>query len=120
MGVLDDYESAHDAFRTGAIESCDNVALRRYLYGLSNQNNTNTGTQHRDIIRGLTINHILLARHIDMLEKRGARTQKLVIWLTVAAVFGTVVQTALAIRTDMRTAVQPIAAMSSASTLPRK
>ena len=102
MGILEDYEAAHEAFRTGAIETCDNAALRRHLSGLANQNNTNTGTQHRDIIRGLTINQMLLERHIDTLDKLGAKTQRLIIWLTVAAVVGTVVQTLIAVSAEAR------------------
>ena len=97
MGALEDYEAANESFRTGAIYSCNDAMLRRHLSGLANQNNTNTGTQHRDIIRGLTINAILQERHIDTLETRSAKTQTLITWLTIAAVVGTSVQTIVAI-----------------------
>jgi hypothetical protein len=69
MSILEKYEAADKAFRTDSILDEDNTTLLRHLSGLSNQNNTNTGTQHRDLIRGITINHVLLQRHIDTLQK---------------------------------------------------
>lgn len=92
MSIIENYESAHEAFRTQSILSDSNEKLIEYLHGLSNQNNINTGTQHRDIIRGLTINHILLQRHIDGLNKQNSKTQKLVIVLTIAALVSSIVQ----------------------------
>ena len=92
MGILDNYEAADRAFLTGAILSQESEELLAHLHGLSNQTNINTGTQHRDIIRGITINHILLQRHIDVLQqnitalnKQNEKTQRLVIALAVAA-----------------------------------
>ena len=69
VDALDKYEEAHSAFRTGSVLTDSNERLLLYLSGLSNQNNINPGTQHRDIIRGLTINNILLQRHIDKLQE---------------------------------------------------
>ena len=100
MGILDNYEAAEEAFRTRAVLSQDNETLLAHLHGLSNQNNINTGTQHRDIIRGITINHILLQRHIDGLNKQNSRTQKLVIALTSASLIGTVAQVWYAAKAD--------------------
>ena len=68
MGILDQYESANTAFRMGKVLTDGNEKLLEHLSGLSNLTNTNTGTQHRDIIRGITINHILLQRHIEALQ----------------------------------------------------
>lgn len=102
MSVLDNYESADQAFRTKAVLSQDNETLLTHLHGLSNQNNTNTGTQHRDIIRGITLNHILLQRHIDRLDKQNTKTQRLVIALTVAALLSGIPQIWLAYRADIR------------------
>lgn len=92
MGILENYEAADKSFRSGSVLSDDNEKLIAHLYGLSNQNNTNSGTQHRDMIRGITINHILLQRHIDSLNKQNAKTQKWVIALAVAALISSVVQ----------------------------
>lgn len=92
MSILERYEKAHDAFSTGSVLTDSNEKLVEYLSGLSNQNNVNTGTQHRDIIRGITINHILLQRHIDALNKQNAKTQMLVIVLAIAALLSSVVQ----------------------------
>ncbi len=92
MGILDNYEAADRAFRTGAVLTQTNEELLVHLHGLSNLTNVNTGTQHRDIIRGITINHILLQRHIDVLQqnitalnKQNEKTQRLVIALAIAA-----------------------------------
>lgn len=100
MGILEDYEEADSAFKTKAILSQDNQTLIKHLHGLANQNNVNSGTQHRDIIRGITINNMLLQRHIDTLQNhitnldaKNSKLQKLVVLLAVAALFGTIVQT---------------------------
>ena len=102
MSVLDSYETADKAFRSGAVLSQNNETLLAHLHGLSNQNNTNTGTQHRDIIRGITINNILMQRHIDALNKQNTRTQKLVIVLTVAALLVGIPQIWFAYRADKK------------------
>lgn len=104
MTTLDNYEAADQAFRSGKILSDSNQELLRYLHGLSNLNNVNSGTQHRDIIRGFTINQIMLQRHIDKLQAhisdldaKNARTQCLVMWLTIAALFAGIAQATTAI-----------------------
>ena len=104
MGILDNYEAADRDFLTGAVLSQKNEELLAHLHGLSNLTNINTGTQHRDIIRGITINHILLQRHIDVLQqnitalnKQNEKTQRLVITLAIAAVIVGAVQTGVAI-----------------------
>jgi len=102
MSVLDQYESAHKSFRSGEVMLEDNETLISHLSGLANQNNINEGTQHRDIIRGITINHILLQRHIDGLNKQNSRTQKLVIALTAAALLSGIPQIWFAYSADKR------------------
>ena len=110
MGVLDNYEAAHTAFLTKAVLTQDNETLLEHLHGLSNQNNINTGTQHRDVIRGITINNILLQRHINSLQSHitalDAKNSKLQWWvmaLAVAALASAIVQTTIAIRGEFRT-----------------
>lgn len=100
MTILDNYEAADAAFRTGRVLTESNETLLAHLHGLSNQNNINTGTQHRDIIRGLTINNILLQRHVESLQghiteldAKNSRLQWWVVALAVAALIGTVSQT---------------------------
>ena len=92
MSFIDQYESADKAFRIGKVLSDDNETLLSHLSGLSNLTNINTGTQHRDIIRGITINHILLQRHIDNLNKQNSKTQRWVMVLAVAALISSIVQ----------------------------
>jgi hypothetical protein len=60
MTILDRYEAAHKAFTSGKVMTDDSQTLLEHLYGLANQNNINAGTQHRDIIRGISINNILM------------------------------------------------------------
>lgn len=57
---VDQYKAADDAFTSGNVLTDDKQTLLAYLFGLSNQSNYNTGTQQRDLIRGITINHLLL------------------------------------------------------------
>lgn len=100
MGILENYETADEAFRTGKVLTQDNETLLAHLHGLSNLRNENEGTQHRDIIRGVTINNILLQRHINALQSHitalDAKNSKLQWWvmvLAIAALIGTIVQT---------------------------
>lgn len=112
--ILDRYEEADAAFRADDLQVRDDDQLLMYLSGLSNQNNTNSGTQHRDIIRSLTINNILLKRHIDKLQShisalnaQNSKTQVLVIVLTIASLVGTGLQSWFAYRADAK-ADQPL------------
>jgi hypothetical protein len=117
MGATSDrYEEADRAFRVGEVLTDDKQKLIEHLHGLSNTTNINNGTQHRDIIRSLTINHILLHRHIETLQDQvnklhdhittlntgNTKIQKWVIALAVAALISTVIQTAVAIRSELR------------------
>jgi hypothetical protein len=117
MGAISDqYEEADRAFRVGEVLTDDKQKLLEHLYGLSNTTNINTGTQHRDIIRSLTINHILLHRHIETLQSQvnelhnhittlntgNTKIQKWVIALAVAALVSAVIQTAVGIRSELR------------------
>lgn len=86
------------AFHTGAVFTESRAKLLEHLSGLSNQNNTNTGTQHRDIIRGITINHLLLQQYINTLERKSKNTQMWFIVLAVLSLVGTVVQIVMDLR----------------------
>lgn len=96
----DNYQPMEDAFRDGVIASETSDVLQKHLLALSNQVIRNDAVQHRDIIRGITINHILLQRHIDGLNKQNSKTEKLVIALTVASLIGTGVQVWYAAKAD--------------------
>jgi hypothetical protein len=96
------YEIADYAFKSDSVLSDDNEKLISYLWGLQNHTNTSPGTEQRDVIRGITINHLLLQRHIDRLDKQNTKTQRLVIVLTVAALLSGISQIWLAYRADRR------------------
>jgi len=124
--ILERYEEANAAFLRGSVQDESDDQLLLHLSGLANQNNTNTGTQHRDVIRGLTINNILLKRHLGRLQQhitslseQSARTQVLVIALTIASVVGTIAQVWYAYRADAKSTSEamrtPIALPSSSA-----
>ena len=96
------YQPVEDAFRDGKIEEQNNESLSSFLIALSNEVMSNENVRHRDNIRGLTINHILLQRHIEWLNKQNSKTQKLVIVLTVAAVIIGIPQLWFAYKADKR------------------
>ena len=100
---LEDYQPVEDAFREGRIDAQDDATLRKYLLALSNQAIENDRLKHRDIIRGLTINHILLQRHIAALDAKNTRTTCFVVVLTVASLVGTASQTWYGYKADRRT-----------------
>ena len=87
-----DYPSVEDAFREGTISGKSPEELRAYLLALANQPIPNDSVRHRDIIRGLTVNHLLLQHHIDSLNQQNSRTQRWVIALAVAALLSSIVQ----------------------------
>ena len=125
--ILDRYEEADRSFRVGEVLTDNKEKLLEHLSGLSNLNNVNAGTQHRDIIRGITINHILLHRHIETLQGQvnelhnhittlntgNTKIQKWVIALAVAALVSAIIQTAVTIRAELRAA--PLTQANSAA-----
>ena len=90
------HQAVSDAFASGTIVSTDTKSLHAHLLALSNQDVANNTIQHREIIRGMTINNLLLQRHIDRIDTQNTRTQWLVIILAVASLIGTGVQIYLA------------------------
>jgi hypothetical protein len=113
---MSDYYSQFDAtekaFVENTITDCDDEALQKHLLLLSIEPIPNTSVQHRNIIRGITINHILLQRHIDRLNKQNSKMQWLVVVLTIASLIGTGSQVWYADRADKKFEVKspPIAA----------
>lgn len=102
--LLELYEEADKAFRTQNLLEIPDAELLRHLSALTNIRNTNDGTQHRDVIRALSINSVLMQRHIDRLERRGSMVQKIVIALTVAAIVTGSLQLVVAVRAEHRAA----------------
>lgn len=103
MSIHQLYEKANIAFKTGKVLTDDNDELINHLSGLANQNAINESHRSRDIIRGITINHILMQRHIDDLNKQNSKTQKLVIVLALIAAISSIVQITLAIFPEQTT-----------------
>ena len=119
---MSDYYSQFDAtekaFVENTIPDCDDETLQKHLLLLSIEPIPNTFVQHRNIIRGITINHILLQRHIDRLNKQNSKMQWLVVALTIASLIGTGSQVWYADKADKKSEEKspPIAAQQQTPT----
>ena len=71
-------------FESGKIFDVNDNALLQVLNQICTEGIPNETVRHRAIIRGITVNHILMKRHIDSLNKINRKTQLLLIILTVA------------------------------------
>lgn len=123
--ILKKYEDANAVFMAGKIEDETSERLLVHLAGLSNQPVVNEATKSRDVIRGLTINNILLKRHIDGLQahittlnRQNSWTQGAVIVLTVASLLGAGLQSWYAYRADARAAQETAKFVPPASVKP--
>ena len=92
------------AIESGSIVDASPEQLQRWLISLTTGHIPNQMVHPREIIRGITINHIQMARTIRQLEETierldadNRRTQRLVITLTYVAVSVGVIQTVAAI-----------------------
>ena len=97
-----EYRAALSAFETGAIFSSSRIDLRRYLLAISQNVTGDDGIQARDIAQALTLNHLVLQRHIDELEKKSKLTTYLVIALTIASLAATAAQAWFAYKAEVR------------------
>lgn len=96
------FDAAGKAFDENALSDCDDKTLQEYLIAFAKEDVPNPALQHRNIIRGITINHLLLQRHIDRLNKKNSITQQLVIVLTVSALIIGIPQLWFSYRADKR------------------
>ncbi|MEH6638180.1 MAG: hypothetical protein V7717_02775 [Porticoccaceae bacterium] len=114
-----EYQPVEDAFREGTVESASTEELQNYLLALSNQPIPNEMVRHRDIIRSITINHMLLQRHVGILQNHitqlnesNGKLQKWVIALAVAALVTAGTQVGLQLEARLQTpASQPPASV---------
>ena len=100
-----EYQEALKAFDTGGVVDASRTDLQRYLVAIARNATGDDAVQARDTIQALTLNHLVLQRHIDSLERKNTVTQRLVIGLTIASLAGTVVQAWLASKADARSEV---------------
>ncbi len=75
------------AFATGSVFGAGEPELLEYLQTLSTGHIPNDAVRHREIIRGLTINHIQMRRLIDRLDRQN---QRVTFWFIVLAVLALV------------------------------
>jgi hypothetical protein len=97
-----DYQPVEDAFRDGHVVDADDETLTAYLLALANQPIANERVQHRDIIRGLTVNQIILKRYFSRLNRENNKLAILVLILTVASLLGAAAQIWFAYKADKR------------------
>jgi hypothetical protein len=93
-----DRDKAHgegdQAFIEGTIGEKSDEDLQRYLQALCTGHVPNEAIRHREIIRGITINHIQMSRVIQslqhtikLLDSENGKLSRRVYWLTVVAIF---------------------------------
>jgi hypothetical protein len=99
-----DYREAQESFETNAVAQASRRDLQRYLLAISQNVTGDDAVQARDIVQALTLNHLILQRHSDELQRRGQTTQRLVIALTIASLLGTAIQSWFAYKSDVRSA----------------
>ena len=92
MNQTDQYQKVEDAFANGSVQDASANELRAYLVTISNQVVTNDSVKHREVIRGLTLNHILLHRHIADLDRKNSVLQKVVLLLKVMSTIASIAQ----------------------------
>ena len=109
------YETTNTAFQNGDIQQCDNDTLQKHLLILCSRHENNESIRHRDIIRGITINHIILQRHIDGLNRRNEKLTWWVIALAVAALVSATVQTVVTVMAYIKTPTVETTSQPSAS-----
>jgi len=106
--MSDDWTKVHceldTAFDRNGVGCADEATLQRWLQNLCTGNAPNETIRHREIIRGLTINHIQMARTIRELENTMRRlnasndkTQQLIVRLTWLAVIVSAAQVIIAL-----------------------
>lgn len=97
--MSDDWIKVHSemdqAFQRDQVASAKEEDLQRWLQNLCTGSVKNPDIHHREIIRGLTIQHIQLSRVIARLDAQNTKTQKLFLALAI----GTLVLTALGVAT---------------------
>ena len=91
----DNWIAAHSkvdqAFQVGTVTTASDAELMSYLTTLCTGNVPNPSIQHREIIRGITINHIQMARVITRLNRQNTILTWVVIVLAVASIVATIV-----------------------------
>jgi hypothetical protein len=97
-------QEADEAFEAGAVEKASAEQLSKWLQALCCGRVVNDQIKHREVIRGITINHVQMARVIGEVEatmKRiddaNKKTQVLVVVLTFAALGVGLLQAFLAV-----------------------
>ena len=113
--TTDAYDAVDAAFRNNTIGTADDATLQAWLIVLANESIQNSNIQQAAVIRGLTLNHILLERHLSALDRKNTVTQYLVIGLTAAALLATGVQTVIAVRAERRASASPLRATPAAA-----
>lgn len=81
-----------EAFTHGNVGEASPEQLEKWLKTLCTGRVPNEQVRHREIIRGITINHIQMSRMIRNLDESNRRTQIVVVVLALAAVIVGVIQ----------------------------
>ncbi len=109
----EEYNAVISAFESGTVIKADRETLQTYITTIAMNATGDDSIQARDTVQALTINHLILQRHIDELERKNNTTQRLVIILTIFSVLGTGLQCWLAQKADERSVAESIAKTSA-------
>ncbi len=108
-----EYNAVLNAFESGTLIKADRETLQTYITTIAMNATGDDAIQARDIVQALTINHLILQRHIDELERKNNTTQNWIIILTIFSVLGTGMQCWLAHKADERSVAESIAKTSA-------
>jgi len=96
-------QDLRNSLNDGSLYTVDSKTLKHYLVLLSQSSGLWSSEQIYVALVGNIINHILMQRHIDSLNRQNAITQYLVIALTIAALLVAIPQIWFAYKADKRT-----------------
>lgn len=114
------HSSLDTAFENDSVINATDDELQSWLQNLSTGNTVNDTIRYREIIRGITINSIIMKRHIDRLNKRSETTQWIVIFLAASSLIASAVNIYISVQPRPPIVIQQSQQVSSAanSTLP--
>ena len=99
--MTDDWIKVHSemdlAFQNDKVSDAKEEELQRWLQNLCTGNVPNEKVRHREIIRGLTIQHIQMRRIIDRLDAESKKTQRLFLFVAIGSMLFTALGVAISV-----------------------
>ena len=86
------YGDVVSAFNDETVIKKDSETLQKFLLLIANNATGDDAAQARDIVQGLTINHILLQRHIEKIENGNRNIQIIIVILMIISIATSCIQ----------------------------